>query len=77
VSATEDCRKLIKGFKKSGIDAVMVDLRGNGGGLLNEAISLSGLFIDEGPVVQVRDASACGTSTTTRKGLRGKGRWSC
>ncbi len=57
VSATEDCRKLIKGFKKSGADAVMVDLRGNGGGLLNEAISLSGLFIDEGPVVQVKDAS--------------------
>jgi carboxyl-terminal processing protease len=56
VSATEDCRKLIKGFKADGVDAVMVDLRGNGGGLLNEAISLSGLFIDEGPVVQVRDA---------------------
>jgi carboxyl-terminal processing protease len=35
----------------------MMDLRGNGGGLLNEAISLSGLFIDKGPVVQVREAS--------------------
>jgi carboxyl-terminal processing protease len=57
VSATEDCRKLIKGFKKQGVDAVMMDLRGNGGGLLNEAISLSGLFIDHGPVVQVKDAS--------------------
>ena len=57
VSATEDCRKLIKGFKEQGADCVMVDLRSNGGGLLNEAISLSGLFIDEGPVVQVRDAS--------------------
>ena len=53
VSATEDCRKLIEGFKKKGVDAVMIDLRGNGGGLLNEAITLSGLFIDEGPVVQV------------------------
>ena len=57
VSATEDCRKILKGFKTKGVDAVMVDLRGNGGGLLNEAISLSGLFIDQGPVVQVRDAS--------------------
>jgi len=57
VSATEDCRKLIRGFKREGIDCLMIDLRGNGGGLLNEAISLSGLFIDEGPVVQVRDAS--------------------
>jgi carboxyl-terminal processing protease len=57
VSATEDCRKLIKGFREQGVNAVMVDLRGNGGGLLNEAISLSGLFIDQGPVVQVKDAS--------------------
>ena len=56
VSATEDCRKIIQGFKDDGVDCVMMDLRGNGGGLLNEAISLSGLFIDEGPVVQVRDA---------------------
>ena len=57
VSATEDCRKIIKNLKTKGIDCLMVDLRGNGGGLLNEAISLSGLFIDHGPVVQVRDAS--------------------
>src|SRR4051812_41788534 len=35
----------------------MLDLRGNGGGLLNEAITLSGLFINDGPVVQVKDAS--------------------
>ncbi len=57
VSCTTDCRKLIDGFKAKGVDAVMMDLRGNGGGLLNEAISLSGLFIDTGPVVQVREAN--------------------
>ncbi len=57
VSCTNDCRKLIEGFKSKGVDAVMLDLRGNGGGLLNEAISLSGLFIDKGPVVQVKDVS--------------------
>jgi carboxyl-terminal processing protease len=57
VSATEDCRKIIKGFKEKGINAVMLDLRGNGGGLLNEAITLSGLFINDGPVVQVKDNS--------------------
>lgn len=57
VSATLDCRKLVEGFKKQGVDCVMMDLRGNGGGLLSEAITLSGLFIDEGPVVQVRDAA--------------------
>ena len=55
VSCTNDCKKLIDGFKAKGVDAVVLDLRGNGGGLLNEAISLSGLFIDKGPVVQVKD----------------------
>ncbi|WP_422930322.1 carboxy terminal-processing peptidase [Singulisphaera sp. PoT] len=57
VSATEDCRKLITNFKQNGVDAVMLDLRGNGGGLLEEARTLSGLFINRGPVVQVKDAS--------------------
>ncbi len=57
VSCTNDCRKLIEGFKAKGVNCVMMDLRGNGGGLLNEAITLSGLFIDKGPVVQVREAS--------------------
>jgi len=56
VSATEDCRRLLAGFKKQGVNAVMIDLRENGGGLLTEAISLSGLFINKGPVVQVKDA---------------------
>lgn len=56
VSATGDCKKLLAEFEKQGVDCVMIDLRGNGGGLLLEAISLSGLFIDTGPVVRVRDA---------------------
>ena len=56
VSCTVDCRKLIEKFKADKADALMIDLRGNGGGLLNEAISLSGLFIDTGPVVQVRES---------------------
>ncbi|HWE40832.1 MAG TPA: carboxy terminal-processing peptidase [Isosphaeraceae bacterium] len=55
VSATHDCRDLLAGFKKQKVDAVLIDLRRNGGGLLSEAIDLSGLFIDKGPVVQVRD----------------------
>jgi carboxyl-terminal processing protease len=55
LSATEDCRKLLEGFKNQGVNAVVLDLRENGGGLLTEAISLSGLFIDKGTVVQVRD----------------------
>lgn len=55
VSATTDCRHFLEGFIEQKVDAVLIDLRGNGGGLLGEAISLSGLFIKKGPVVQVRD----------------------
>ena len=57
VSATLDCKKLINEFKQQKVDCVLIDLRTNGGGLLQEAITLSGLFIDKGPVVQVRQAS--------------------
>ncbi|SIN92711.1 carboxyl-terminal processing protease [Singulisphaera sp. GP187] len=57
VSATVDTKKLINSFKQKGINALILDLRGNGGGLLEEARTLSGLFIDRGPIVQVKDAS--------------------
>jgi carboxyl-terminal processing protease len=57
VSATKDCNRLLGGFKEQGVDLVVVDLRGNGGGLLQEAVTLSGLFIDEGPVVQIRETN--------------------
>ncbi len=56
VSATIDCRRILTDFKAHGIDGVVVDLRQNGGGLLEEAKTLSGLFIDTGPVVQVKEA---------------------
>ncbi len=56
VSVTKDCKGYLEDFKKQKVDAVLIDLRGNGGGLLREAISLSGLFITDGPVVQVKDA---------------------
>jgi len=55
-STTRDVRKLLDDFKQQGVDAVMIDLRRNGGGSLTEAINLTGLFIDQGPVVQVKDA---------------------
>jgi len=55
-STTTDVRAIINDFKRQGIDAVVLDLRLNGGGALNEAISLTGLFIKGGPVVQVKDA---------------------
>ena len=55
-STTRDVRKLLGEFQPGEIDGLVIDLRGNGGGALTEAISLTGLFIKQGPVVQVRDA---------------------
>jgi carboxyl-terminal processing protease len=56
-SSTRDVRKLIDEMKTEGIKGLVVDLRNNGGGSLLEATTLTGLFIDEGPVVQVRNSS--------------------
>ena len=56
-SVTRDVKKLITGLKKDKMDGLLIDLRRNGGGALDEAIELSGLFIRKGPVVQVRDRS--------------------
>ena len=53
-STTRDVKRLIKELKSKGIDGLMVDLRNNGGGSLAEAIDLTGLFIKDGPVVQVK-----------------------
>jgi len=52
---TDHCRTLIERLKKEGVDGIVLDLRHNGGGILQEAIKLTGLFIETGPVVQVRD----------------------
>jgi carboxyl-terminal processing protease len=55
-SATRDVSRLLEDLKKDKVDSVLVDLRNNGGGSLDEAIELTGLFIDKGPVVQQRDS---------------------
>jgi len=55
-SATRDVAHLLAELKKDKVDGVLVDLRNNGGGSLDEAIEMTGLFIDKGPVVQQRDA---------------------
>ena len=56
IGLTSDVRKLLAQMKEKKADALIIDLRENGGGSLTEVIELSGLFIKEGPVVQVRDA---------------------
>ncbi|HEY4555117.1 MAG TPA: carboxy terminal-processing peptidase, partial [Lysobacter sp.] len=55
-SATRDVAKLLTKLRGENVDGVVLDLRNNGGGSLNEAIELTGLFIDRGPVVQVRES---------------------
>jgi carboxyl-terminal processing protease len=55
-SATRDVARLLDELKAEKVDSVLIDLRNNGGGSLTEAIELTGLFIDKGPVVQQRDA---------------------
>ena len=55
-SATRDVARLLGELKQAGVDSVLIDLRNNGGGSLKEAVELTGLFIDKGPVVQQRDA---------------------
>jgi carboxyl-terminal processing protease len=56
-STTRDVRRLIAELRKEGIDGLVLDLRGNGGGYLPEATSLTGLFVDRGPVVQLKDTT--------------------
>lgn len=56
-SATRDVKRLIEELKEEDIDALVMDLRRNGGGSLDEAVSLVGLFIQTGPTVQVRGTS--------------------
>ena len=55
-STTRDVRKLLDELQQKKIDGLIVDLRSNGGGSLSEATDTTGLFIDKGPVVQVRNS---------------------
>ena len=56
-STTKDVKRLIGELEGQGIDGLIIDLRNNGGGHLTEATALSGLFIDNGPVVQLRNSN--------------------
>jgi len=55
-STTADMKKILDGFNEEGVDGVVIDLRKNGGGSLQEAVDCTGLFIDRGTVVQIKDS---------------------
>ncbi|HEX7417711.1 MAG TPA: carboxy terminal-processing peptidase, partial [Steroidobacteraceae bacterium] len=56
-STTRDVRRLIEQLQAEKVDGLVLDLRGDGGGYLPEATALTGLFVQKGPVVQLRDTS--------------------
>ena len=56
-STTRDVKRLIGELQTEGVDGIVMDLRNNGGGSLAEAIDLAGLFIKDGPVVQVKNST--------------------
>ena len=56
-STTRDVRVLLDDLQSQKVDGIIIDLRRNGGGSLSEATELTGLFIEKGPVVQVKDSS--------------------
>ena len=56
-STTRDVRKLLQELQEDGVDGIVIDLRNNGGGSLQEANELTGLFIEYGPTVQIRHSS--------------------
>jgi carboxyl-terminal processing protease len=56
-STTRDVKNILKKFDSEKVDGIVIDLRNNGGGSLQEAIQLTGLFIKEGPVVQVKSSN--------------------
>lgn len=59
-SCAMDVAKIVAEFNAAGVEGLILDLRGNGGGSLREAVLVSALFVPEGPVVQIKDASGVG-----------------
>jgi carboxyl-terminal processing protease len=68
-STTRDVAKLVNELNDAGVDGLVIDLRGNGGGSLREANELTGLFIEYGPTVQIRGTG----SRVWRDGKRRRG----
>jgi carboxyl-terminal processing protease len=55
-NSTDDVRAALTSLQRQGVDGLVLDLRNNGGGALTDAVGVAGLFIEKGPIVQVRSA---------------------
>jgi len=55
-NVTDDTRRALRGLREKGLDGLILDLRNNGGGALTDAVDISGLFLVDGPVVQVKNS---------------------
>ena len=66
-SSTRDVARILGNFRENNVDVVVLDLSKNGGGSLSEAISLTGLFIDAGPVVQVKNSDGSDEELSDRQ----------
>ncbi len=75
-SATRDVARLLAEFHTKGVDGVVLDLRNNGGGSLDEAVQLTGLFIDQARwSSSANPAVACRSTTTAPQAWPGMARW--
>ncbi|MBE6377464.1 MAG: hypothetical protein E7051_01455 [Lentisphaerae bacterium] len=71
--ASRDVQLILEDFRKQGVESVVIDLRGNGGGSLPDAVTLSGLFMPGGPVVQVRSKNSLSVERDPSEGLSWNG----
>ena len=71
-SASEDVRNLVLALKEEEVDGIVLDLRGNGGGLLTEALRMASIFLPRGPVVKIKQRNS---RTSTHGSLRSSTAW--
>ncbi len=65
-SSFRDMMTILQNLKKEKVDAIVIDLRGNPGGALDEAINIAGLFIDSGPLLQIKGIDRWGNRNSVK-----------
>ncbi len=72
-NSTDDVKKEIKALKSEGVKGLILDLRHNGGGFLNDAVNIAGLFVGSGPVVQIKDSTGKMSTLSSKDAVQYKG----